>query len=93
MEAAGGEAGLPAHPLPHIPHPPLALPSLSELAAAADAHEAAQQRKQSGSIPKRTAGDGVERFGESAAAEGGLGRFPGCEVMPLLTRFLSASPT
>ncbi len=33
-------------------------------------------------------GDGVRRFGESAAAAGGLGRFPGCELMPLVQRFL-----
>lgn len=33
-------------------------------------------------------GDGVRRFGESAGAAGGLGRFPGCELMPLVQRFL-----
>jgi hypothetical protein len=37
VAAMGGPEALPQHPLPHIPHPPPQLPSLRQLAAAADA--------------------------------------------------------
>ena len=91
VAAVGGAEALPQHPLPHIPHPPPQLPSLRQLAAAADARQAAP----SGDVQARraAAGDGVVFFGETAAAGGDLGRFPGCEVMPLLQRFLGVSCT
>lgn len=82
---------LPQHPLPHIPHPPPQLPSLRELAAAADARQATLTG--GAKPPEAAAGDGVLSFGEIAAAEGSLGRFTGCEVMPLLQRFLGVSCT
>lgn len=95
VAAVGGAGGLPQHPLPHIAHPPPQLPSLPQLAAKADAAE--QQRQQhwrAGAVSNGSDGFGigVRRFGEAAAAEGCLGRFPGCEVMPLVQRFLRTAP-
>ncbi len=88
VAALGGTSALPHHPLPHIAHPSQPLPSLPELAAAADARE----KDQPSDADWRGSGDAVHRFGETAAAAGELGRFPGCEVMPLLLRVLQTLP-
>lgn len=85
--AAAGDDSLPQHPLPNIAHPAPELPPLPQLAAQADAAENQRQQQEEGSS-RECRGDGVRRFGESAAAAGGLGRFPGCELMPLVQRFL-----
>lgn len=86
MQVASG-AVLPPLPLPSIPHPSSDVKMLSELAAAADLRQVDAQRQQ-----MSCTGDNVSSFGEREAAKGALGRFPGCEVMPIIKGFCQVSP-
>lgn len=81
--ASGAE--LPSLPLPSIPHPSSDVKTLSELDAAANVADARKQQL-------GCTGDSVLTFGEQAAAEGALGRFPGCEVMPMIKNFCRVPP-
>lgn len=79
----GGAEAVSKTPLSPIPHPKPAeeQPALQQLGSLA--RQRMQQQE-----PVEPCGDAVCCFGESAAAEGFLGRFPGTEVMPLIQRFV-----
>ena len=83
MQQLGGADLLSKTPLIHIPHPKPAeqQPSLQKLGSLAK--QRVQQQTHVTPI-----GDDVRTFGESAAATGYLGRFPGSEVMPLIQQFV-----
>ncbi|KAI8467172.1 MAG: 2,3-bisphosphoglycerate-independent phosphoglycerate mutase-domain-containing protein [Monoraphidium minutum] len=90
-------------PMPDIRKPPPAEELLAQAARQDARHAAAAARRPfdggggggGGDIggwaeawPQAVLGDGAAAFDEVSAARGGLGRFPGSEVMPLLKRAL-----
>lgn len=79
VAAAGGAAALAAWPMGPIPTPEFEAPPLAP---------GPRPRPPAGRDPgvAAVAGDGVTAFDECAAALGGLGRFPGSQLMSLLTR-------
>lgn len=96
VRAAGGPQAVARVPLGPIPHPHAA-PGAGT-ARAGNGHANGGQRadenqehaEQRGGPAGWVAGDGVRRFGEAAAAEGALGRFPGSQVLPLIKSFARA---
>lgn len=80
-------AVLPSLPLPFIAHPGSDLKSVPELKEAAD-----HRQSEAKSWQLSSCGDAVTAYNERSAAEGALGRFPGCEVMPLIKTFCGISP-
>jgi len=85
---ANGAASLPQLPLPPISHPSAPQKTLVELAAAAERRCAVSGSHLEAPQGNHRSGDTTMSFGESAASAGALGRFPGCEVLPLIKRFL-----
>ena len=84
VTAMGGAAAVAATPLGPIRTPEFAPPRLPGEDGGRDAARAAREAP---SPAAAVAGDAVCRFDEVAAAAGGLGRFCGAALMPLLRAF------
>lgn len=93
VAAAGGASALAALSLGPIATPEFgsATPPAEDIGAAAEVASGPSQQQVDPPL-EPVAGDAVYRFDELSAARGGLGRFPGSELMALLNGFAQTMP-
>ncbi len=88
VSALGGAAAVAATPLT-----PIATPEFAGADGARAPARLPSPPREAREAPRRAvAGDGVAAFDELAVAAGGLGRFCGAAVMPLLKAFAATAP-